>query len=226
MRRRALARTLAGLALVFGVLILRAGGAGAQDGTYSADLNVEKLECYHGVGSEIFEQCGQNDISGVTIYIGDFASDTTGPDGTFSGTVSWDGSPTTTLTLTEDPAVLANYLGAYVYCRDLVDDEVLFDGSATDTGGSVTITIEDGDNIYCDWYNITEAVDNGDDGGDTGGTTTDNTSSGSSSSSTTLPTNGIGPAGGSDESALLPMLGLATLALGGAAVARRRRTAR
>jgi hypothetical protein len=219
MRRRVLTRTLVGLALVFGALLARAGSAGAQDLPFSADLNVEKLECFHGVGPDIFEECGQNDLSGVTIFIGDFAQDTTGDDGTFSGTVSWDGSPTTTLTLAEDPDVLANYLGAYVYCRDLVDDEVLFDGSATDTGGVVTISIEDGDNIFCDWYNITEAP------ADSGGTTATSTPTTTTTTTTTLPSTGAGPTGGSNGSALLLMVSLATLVLGGAAVARRRRTA-
>jgi hypothetical protein len=214
MRRRIITRTLVGLVLVFGTLIARGAAVGAQDLPYHADLNVEKLECYHGVGSEIFEKCGHNDISGVTIFIGDFDSDTTGDDGTFSGTFSWDGSPTTTLTLTEDPDVLANYLGAYVYCRDLVDDEVLFDGSAVDTGGAVTINVEDGDNIYCDWYNITPAPEES--GNETGGTT---------GGTTTLPSTGTGPTGGPDDTLLLLTLGLTGLVLGGAAVARRRRTA-
>ena len=67
----------------------------------------------------------------------------------------------------------------------------------TPQGVPVTFTASQGDDVVCDWYNITEADDDGD---DTGGT----------SGGTTLPTTGIGR---DHEGA--PWLGAA--ALGGAA---------
>jgi hypothetical protein len=82
----------------------------------------------------------------------------------------------------EDPEVFGLYLGAYVYCRDLTDDEVLYDGSATDSGGTIVLDVEVDDEIVCDWYNITEAPA----GGTTGGTTS------GGGTVTTLPATGSG----------------------------------
>ena len=51
------------------------------------------------------------------------------------------------------------YLGSYVYCKEQHSGTVLLDGSA-DTG-AIAVTVKDGDDVLCDWYNITKATDNG-----------------------------------------------------------------
>ena len=153
--------------LVVALTLAAIGAASAQDeaGESEATLEIHKSECFHGVGSDIFEECHENTLEGISFTVN-------GAEGTTdeNGRISFHG-PAATVTITESPDVFAQYLGAYVYCRDLTDDEVLFDGSATDTGGVVTLEIEDGDQVVCDWYDITEAEDTGDDDGGTGGTT-------------------------------------------------------
>jgi hypothetical protein len=201
--------------LVAAGIALSAGPVIAQDGegTSEATLEIHKAECFHGVGPDIFESCHDNVLEGIGFTVNG-AGGTTDAD----GRINFHG-PATTVTITEDPAVLAQYLGAYVYCRDLTDDVVLFDGSATDTGGVVTIDVQDGDQVVCDWYDITEGTDTGDtgDAGDTGGST-------GSTGATTLPQTGVGAnAAGSDGTTGLLLGILGVLAAGGAAMLARRR---
>jgi hypothetical protein len=222
MRRSALARTLVGLALVFGFVVLRAGSAMAQDDT--AAVTIHKAECFHGVGPAIFEECHDNGIGGVDFFVTDADGEhviTTDDAGVASievvaGNVS----------IAEDGDVLAQYLGAYVYCSDQNTGDVLFDSDLDGTVG-VAGTINAGADITCDWYDILPAEDTG--GGDTGGGTTDGgTTDGGTTSTggTTLPSTGAGRVGGPSDGLLLPSLGLAALAMGGAAVGLRRRDAR
>lgn len=57
------------------------------------------------------------------------------------------------ITVTEDSDTLADYAGAYVYCAEQTSGTVLWDGNAPD--GAVTFTANQGDDIVCDWNNIT-----------------------------------------------------------------------
>ncbi|HEY7035073.1 MAG TPA: hypothetical protein VH482_27280 [Thermomicrobiales bacterium] len=168
-RANLISRILIAPAVIFGLVWAVSGTVSAQDdeAMSEATLEIHKAECFHGVGSDIFENCHDNTLEGISFTVN-------GAEGTTdeSGRISFHG-PATTVTITEDPDVFAQYLGAYVYCRDLTDDVVLFDGSAVDTGGAVTIDIEDGDQVVCDWYDIVEGADTtGDTGEDVGGTTT------------------------------------------------------
>ena len=71
------------------------------------------------------------------------------------------GVPAGEVTIQEDPAVLAGYDGAAVHCEAIRFDEppigvrVLFDGRAD--GGAVQITVDEGDEVQCEWYNLTGA---------------------------------------------------------------------
>lgn len=180
-------RIAVALALVFGVSVAGARQAAADHFT----ATIHAMECYTGVGSDIFEEC-HTEVEVAT------------------GIVETDDS-TAVLSIPED--VLAAYLGAYVYCRDLIDDEVLFDGNYADTGGGAVLAVEEGDDIVCDVYLITPAPD--DDGGakDDGGTT--------GGGVTTLPATGAGT--GSGTSSPMMMLVLAVLALAAAAAGLRLR---
>jgi hypothetical protein len=201
-----LTRTIIGLLLVFGFAALRVTPAFAQDGT--ATITIHKATCPTGVGSAIFDECHGNGLAGVDFLVSDAEGDqviTTDGDGVASTTVV-----AGEVSISEDANVLANYLGAYVYCSEQNSGAVLFDTDLNGTTG-VSGNIEAGDDVICDWYNITEAA--------AAPTAT------ASSGSTALPSTGAGTSGGADESALLLMLGLAALTLGGVAVALRRRTA-
>jgi hypothetical protein len=162
-----------------------------------ATVTIHKAECPTGTG-DIFGECHDNALGGVAFSIGG-ANVTTGDDGVAGATVA-----VGTVTVTEDAGTLGNYLGAYVYCAEQNSGTVLYDASA-DTG-SVSFAVADGDDVVCDWYNITEAdEDEGDDGG-----------------STSLPATGSGPIAGTSGTPWLP------LALAGgaaAALARRLRSA-
>jgi hypothetical protein len=172
-------------------LALTVGFAAAQDAAEESEatLAIHKLECFHGVGPDIFEKCHDNPVSDIGFTVN-------GAEGTTddAGHVSFHG-PAATITITEDPDDFADYLGAYVYCAEQNSGTVLFDGSATDTGGVVTITVENGDDVICDWYDITEEP--AEDGTTGGGVTT-------------LPVTGAGPrdAAGAAGAGFLAVLGL------------------
>lgn len=154
-------------------------------------ITIHAMECYTGVGDSIFEECHDEVESGS--YVTD------------------DATGTAVLIVPEE--VLAYYLGAYIYCRDLTDDEVLFDGNYADTGGGAAFAVEEGDEIVCDVYLITPAPK--DDGGDDGGSST-----GGSTTVTTLPSTGSGPMDAARSSL---MLLLSAIAIGMAAFAMRLR---
>lgn len=188
-------RVAAALALLAAFAALGAERAGAQDSGFT--ITTHAAECYEGVGASIFEECHKD----VAVDVATFDNG----DGT--------------VTMTIDEAALAGYLGAYVYCRDLVDDEVLYDGSYAD---GVAFPVEDGDDIVCDVYLILPAADGGATDGGTADTGTD-TGSGTGAV-TTLPTTGVGQAASGQT---LPML-LAALvfAAAGVALTARRRAPR
>ena len=150
------------VAMAIGLIVAAADGGAAQtDGSFyvagvgasqdDATLEIHKAECHTGVGPDIYEECHQNAVEGVTF-------DVNGAIGITDefGYVAFF-CPPGTVTITEDPAVFSAYLGAYVYCRDFTDDEVLYDDSATDTGGVVTLELEAGEQVVCDWYDILPA---------------------------------------------------------------------
>ena len=166
-------RFAAVLALVLGFSLAGIDRAAATH----VPITLHAMECYTGVGSAIFDKCHTDIESGS--YVTD------------------DSGGTATLVVPED--VLALYLGAYIYCRDLTDDEVLFDGNYADTGGGAVFAVEDGDEIVCDIYLITPAPKE-DDGGKpvSGGVTT----------VTALPSTGAGPGVGTSSEGMLLIIGL------------------
>jgi hypothetical protein len=167
----------------------------------SATVTIHKATCPTGVGPDIFNQCHGNVLGGVTFSVDGFEIGsgviTTDDSGVASKTIL-EAAASGGVTLTEDSAVFAQYLGAYVYCSEQGSGTVLIDGDAPN--GSVSFTANQGDDIICDWYNLTEAA-----GGTTGGGTT------TEPPATTLPSTGAGGERGHDSA----WLGAA--ALGGTA---------
>ena len=158
MRRSTGIRLAMMIALVMGLSLVGVGRASAQD----VSITIHAMECYTGVGPSIFDECHTEVDSGTAVFQDD--------DGT------------ATLVIPDD--VLADYLGAYIYCRDLTDDEVLFDGNYADTGGGAVIAVEEGDEIVCDIYLITPAPEKpAPSDGTTTVTTLPSTGSGADSSS-------------------------------------------
>jgi len=176
-------RLAAALALFFGVALAGVNTVSANH----VPITIHAMECYTGVGASIFEECHTDIESGS--YVTD------------------DSSGYATLIVPED--LLAYYLGAYIYCRDLVDDEVLFDGNYADTGGGAEFAVEEGDEIVCDVYLITPAPkdDGGYDGGHDDGY--DHGSQGGGYTTvTTLPATGSGAGVESDSTSGLLIAGL------------------
>lgn len=210
-------RALAGLALLLG--LLAAAAPALADG---ASVTIHKATCPTGVGPQIFEKCHGNGLGGVGFAIGPDGNESTYvTDG--DGVIGPVSVPAGSLHIIENPAVSSQYLGEYVYCRDLTTDKVLFD---SDLDGAVGLhgSLPAGANLVCDWYDITPA-DNGGGTADSGGGTdssgggssasTDaSTSASAGSSATTLPVTGVGPqpSGGSSLPALFGLLSVLTLA--------------
>lgn len=156
------------------------GGDGGDDD--EATVTIHKAECPTEFEGDIFEECHGNTLSDVWFSVNGIEV-VTNEGGVTSATLN-PGS----VSIVEDEAVVADYLGAYVYCSEQYSGEVLYDGSA-DTG-SVTFDVANGDDVICDWYNLTDRdVDNGgdddDDDGSSGGGSHDG-------GTTTLPATGVG----------------------------------
>lgn len=156
---RLLPRVIGSLALSLGIALIWAETATAGG---TGTVTIHKAECPAGVGSAIFEECHDNGLGGVAFSIGPdgeevvFVTDENG----VIGPVEF---PSGHINIAEDPAVFAEYLGAYVYCRDLTTDTVLWDGDLGVEG--LHGEFPDGTELVCDWYDITP-------GGPTGGVTT------------------------------------------------------
>lgn len=146
-------------------------------GTHAATIVVHLATCSTGTG-DLFGDCHDNGFSDVTFTItsagevsaADSGTVTTDDDGVVAASVGIGA-----VTVTEDPGVADDYLGSYVYCSEQNSGKVLFDGSAD--SASVGFALEEGDEVICDWYNITEADEDDDD--DDGGTTLPSTGAGS-----------------------------------------------
>jgi hypothetical protein len=212
MKRFGLFRGFIATAMAIAFLSIVAGGARAADDT--ATITIHKAECPTGVGSQIFEKCHSNGLGGVDFSIGPDGAETiytTDADGVI-GPIT---IPAGYMNIAEDPATMAQYLGEYVYCRDLTTNTVLFDGDLSGTNG-VHGTNPAGANVVCDWYDITPAADPGD---TTGGTTTTTTTVAS-----TLPSTGTGSSVSNNSLfyGFSTLLLLAAVAFGGAEMLRRR----
>ena len=103
--------------------------------------------------------------------------------------------------------------GAYVYCRDLTENEVLYDGSYADGGGGVAFLLESDDEIVCDIHFIVPAPIGG------------SSSGGEVSTTTTLPSTGAGDTGASQTMlfmVLVSFLGLVAFGTAAFGVSTRR----
>jgi hypothetical protein len=145
---------LLAVAIMLLLLAVGTGGRVSAQGTFesSVDFELHKLVCPADT-MQIFDTCHEDRLGGVTFSVGD-GLPVTDENGVFTGTFEFDGT-STTLTIIEDPAVAANYVGAYLYCRDLNTNTVLVDGRLETNAADIQVT--DGQTIVCDWYDLTPA---------------------------------------------------------------------
>jgi hypothetical protein len=166
-------------------------------------VTIHKATCPTGAGADIFTQCHGNVLGGVSFAVDGFeigsGTITTDDSGVASKTIL-EAAASGDVTLTEDSATFASYLGAYVYCAEQGSGAVLFDSDAP--GGTVTFSAKQGDDIICDWYNITEASSGASEPPATGG----------DGGATSLPSTGVGGRTGGSSGVWLE-----AAALGGAA---------
>jgi hypothetical protein len=131
--------------------VVNGGGTGDH-----ATVTVHKAVCPEDFGDP-FVECHDNRLAGVDFAIDGFEVGsqviTTDGDGVATAIVL-EASASGEITLSEETAVFENYLGAYVYCSELASDVVLVNESAPT--GSVTFAASQGDEIVCDWYNLSE----------------------------------------------------------------------
>jgi hypothetical protein len=187
MRRATGIRLLSVLALLLGFMLvgIERAAAGA-----APTLTTHAMDCFSGVGSAIFEECHDNFDSST--IVGDVGADTG------------------LIVITD----FQGALGAYVYCRDLTDNEVLYDGSYADSGGGVVFPVEEDDEIVCDVYLIYPASSG------SGSSTSDSGSSSTSSevsTTTTLPSTGAGISSANQTLLLMALVSLLGLVAFGTA---------
>jgi hypothetical protein len=113
---------------------------------HTAKITIHKAVCDSNV-SDVFGKCHDNRLSGVWFRVAGVWRQTDQ-----HGVVSW-GPGAGTKTIVEDATTFNQYGAAYVYCRDQVDNDVLFDGLRTVNWVRITTTA--GHPVVCDWYNLT-----------------------------------------------------------------------
>ena len=145
-RTRTAVRLLAAFVAALALIGFSAAGSQAQSAG-EAIITIHKASCPEGTGANIFEKCHGNALAGIGFDI-DGEDVTTGSNGHATTTVD-----AGTVTITEDPSDFADYVGARVFCSMQGSQEVLIDASAPT--GSVNIKAAGGDDIVCDWYNLT-----------------------------------------------------------------------
>lgn len=172
-----------------------------DDSATRATITVHKATCPENA-ADPFAECHDNRLGGVDFAIDGFEVGsqviTTDDNGEASAVVL-EAAATGDITLTEDAAVFDEYEGAFVFCSELDSGAVLVSEHTAD--GSVTFTASQGNEVVCDWYNLTEA---GPAGTPTGDDDDDD-------QPTTLPNTGSGVAGGGTASVLF-LLGLSAAA--------------
>ena len=161
---------------------------GVEDG--EASVTIHKAKC-STAGADIFGACHDNVVKDIDFSIND-EDVTTNADGVASAVVD-DGEAT----IAESEDDFDDELGAYVFCSEQGNGDVLIDGLSET--GVVSFEVADGDEVICDWYNLTdEAIAPVDDDGD------------KDDDVTTLPETGVG-ATSPHSSELVLFLGLANL---------------
>lgn len=176
-----------------------------------ATVTLHKATCPANT-DDLFGECHDNVLPDILFDV-DGQAVTTDEDG--HATADVDAGQ---VTIAEDPDALADYVGAYVYCSEQGTGSVLFDGRADD--GDVSITLRDGDEVICDWYNLTqpEPVRT-----PTATPTSTVPPAETPTEEPTLPTTGTGYARGASNASLIFGLALLTLAAGCAVFSLRRR---
>jgi len=139
------------------VLGAGATGAGAQTATPEVvtSITIHNAECRSNVGPEIFEECHDARVADVDFELADgFAPDPYAGTTDENGELVFDEFAAGTVTLGAILPGDSEYVGSFVYCRDLTGDEVLFEGLA-DEFNSVELEVVLGMEIVCDWYHLT-----------------------------------------------------------------------
>jgi hypothetical protein len=179
-----------------------------------ATITIHKATCPENTGADIFTQCHDNALADISFDINSVTV-TTGSDGHASTTVD-----PGTVTVTEDAGDFANYTGARVFCSEQASQNVLIDASVP--SGTVSFTASAGDDIICDWYDLTAAVVQTPTTGPTAvATATTVPAATNTPSTTTLPSTGTGDTGGSSNGLLL-IAGALLAVIGGAFALRKR----
>jgi hypothetical protein len=147
-----LCRGSVGLVLVVGLLAAAASPGGAA--SKYARITIHKAVCPHDETSDIFDNCHANKLGGVGFAVVNPSGHATARATSKSGVASF--SPRAGRNVVaENPAVLDQYVGAYVFCKDQVSGHVFFDGLLPHPHNAVVLHTSGGQQIICDWYNLT-----------------------------------------------------------------------
>lgn len=208
------------IAIVAAFALVGVGSASALPAD-TTSITIHKSTCPANTGSDIFERCHGNALAGIDFDIKGSAV-TTDALGHATAVVA-SGS----VTITENPADAAHYAGAYVFCSVQGSGKILTDGPVTT--GAVTITTAAGDEVICDWYNLTNEVVNTPTVGPSPTATATSVpvvqptaAATSTSKPVTLPNTGAGDSGGSG-SATFWIAGLFLAVIAGTVTLRRRK---
>jgi hypothetical protein len=200
-------RFAAGFALLLAVMAANIGHASAGAGRQS--LTIHNRICPTGyTGSALFADCHGNPQDSNLEFTIDGSGEIQTQPTDDNGNVTFNTNPGT---YNISGGVPGEFATTTVWCSVDEDPDTLFEAEETATG--VSVDIEEGTDVICDWYNTPIDL--------SGGEPTPTPTPGGVSQ---LPNTGAGDA--SDSGANLPLYGLGLFALGAAAVAMRRRALR
>ncbi|MGH2561864.1 MAG: hypothetical protein ACRDJH_22610 [Thermomicrobiales bacterium] len=118
-----------------------------QTASHGARITVHNAVCDSEVW-DIFGECHDDRLSGSPFFVAGVTRITDA-----NGVATWEPGQGTH-ELKQDIDVWMQYDGAYVFCSNQVTGEVLWNGPIDDTT-SVTFTTTAGQEVVCDWYNLT-----------------------------------------------------------------------
>ena len=144
-------RGVVGLALVAGIMFAMAAPGGAV--SRYARITIHKAVCPENTG-DVFGECHDDRLGGVPFTVYNPTGHGTTRTTNSSGVASF-GPRAGYNVVAESASALANYEGAYVYCKEQNSGKVLFDDLLSSGANAVAFTSWGGAVIICDWYNLT-----------------------------------------------------------------------
>jgi hypothetical protein len=155
-------------ALILGVgLVSMSLATQAQEEAEFVPFTIYKADCPINFSGSLFDACHDRFVEGVGFEITDSDTDTmvvtTDADGYVVVDLLQGRSTASEIEITESSESFEQFLGAYVYCQDILSGDVIYDEPARDDGSIAIASLTSDQAVVCDWYNFSGPDDGVDD---------------------------------------------------------------